>query len=112
MIDGPTLWMGGRGEIDLLRRDLDFTLMVSPFKTIDRIINRIPGLRWILGGRLVAVPMKATGELRDPKIVPLAPEAVGTSLFEMLKRTILLPVRILQPFIPGMEPVESGTITR
>ncbi len=112
VIDGPTLWMGGRGEIDLLRRDLDFTLMVSPFKTIDRIINRIPGLRWILGGRLVAVPMKATGELRDPKIVPLSPEAVGTSLFEMLKRTILLPVRILQPFIPGMEPVESGTITR
>lgn len=112
VIDGPTLWMGGRGKIDLRRRDLDFTLMVSPFKTIDRIINRIPGLRWILGGRLVAVPMKATGELRDPKIVPLAPQAVGTSLLEMLKRTILLPVRILQPFIPGMEPVESGTITR
>ncbi len=111
-IDGPTLWMGGRGEIDLLRRNLDFTLMVSPFKTIDRIVNRIPGLGWILGGRLVAVPIKATGDLKDPKIVPLSPEAVGTSLLEMLKRTILLPVRIIQPLIPGMEEIESGTITR
>ncbi len=111
-IDGPTLWMGGRGEIDLLRRNLDFTVMVSPFKTIDRIVNRIPGLGWILGGRLVAVPMKATGDLKDPKIVPLSPEAVGTSLLEMLKRTILLPVRIIQPFIPGMEEIESGTIAR
>ncbi|MEJ5357965.1 MAG: AsmA-like C-terminal domain-containing protein [Desulfobacterales bacterium] len=111
-IDGPTLWMGGRGEIDLLQRTLDFTLMVSPFKTIDRIVNRIPGLGWILGGRLVAVPMKATGELKDPRIVPLSPEAVGTSLLEMLKRAILLPVRIIQPFIPGMEEIESGTIAR
>jgi hypothetical protein len=86
--------------------------MVSPFKTIDRIINSIPGLRWILGGRLVAIPMKATGNLEDPQITALSPSAVGTSILEMIERTLLLPIEIIQPLVPGMEAPPSNTITR
>lgn len=111
-IDGRTLWMGSRGEIDIATQKIDFTIMVSPFKTIDRIINAIPGIRWILGGRLVAIPMKATGTLEDPQIVPLSPSAVGTSILEMIERTLLLPIEIIQPLVPGLEQQDSGTITR
>jgi hypothetical protein len=111
-IDGRTLWMGSRGEIDIASQEIDFTIMVSPFKTIDRIINSIPGLRWILGGRLVAIPMKATGNLEDPQITALSPSAVGTSILEMIERTLLLPIEIIQPLVPGMEAPPSNTITR
>jgi hypothetical protein len=111
-IDGPTLWMGSRGQIDIASQEIDFTIMVSPFKTIDRIINSIPGLRWILGGRLVAIPMKATGNLEDPQITALSPSAVGTSILEMIERTLLLPIEIIQPLVPGMQATPSGTITR
>ncbi len=111
-IDGRTLWMGSRGEIDIATQKIDFTIMVSPFKTIDRIINSIPGIRWILGGRLVAIPMKATGELENPNIVALSPAAVGTSLLEMFQRTLALPIEIIQPLVPGMESQEGATITR
>jgi hypothetical protein len=111
-INGPTLWMGSRGQIDIASQEIDFTIMVSPFKTIDRIINSIPGLRWILGGRLVAIPMKATGNLEDPQITALSPSAVGTSIMEMIGRTLLLPIEIIQPLVPGMEASPSGTITR
>jgi hypothetical protein len=111
-IDGPTLWMGSRGQIDIASQEIDFTIMVSPFKTIDRIINSIPGLRWILGGRLVAIPMKATGNLEDPQITALSPSAVGTSILEMIERTLLLPVEIIQPLLPGMEAAPSSTISR
>jgi AsmA-like C-terminal region len=83
-IEGLTLWIGSRGEIDIASQEIDFTIMVSPFKTIDRIINSIPGLRWILGGRLVAIPMKATGNMEDPQITALSPSAVGTSILEMI----------------------------
>jgi hypothetical protein len=111
-IDGRTLWIGSRGEIDIDAQQIDFTIMVSPFKTIDRIINSIPGLRWILGGRLVAVPMRAVGSLEDPQVVPLSPSAVGTSIVEMIERTLLLPIQVIQPLVPGMQETPSGTISR
>ena len=111
-IDGRTLWMGSRGEIDIATQKIDFTIMVSPFKTIDRIINSIPGVRWILGGRLVAIPMKATGDLENPDVVALSPSAVGTSILEMLQRTLMLPIEIIQPLIPGMESQEGSTISK
>jgi hypothetical protein len=111
-IDGPTLWIGSRGEIDIATQEIDFTIMVSPFKTVDRIINSIPGLRWILGGRLVAVPMKAVGTLEDPRLIPLSPSAVGTSILEMIERTLLLPIEIIQPLVPGIEASPGGTISR
>jgi hypothetical protein len=111
-IDGRTVWIGSRGEIDIATKEIDFTVMVSPFKTIDRIINSIPGLRWILGGRLVAIPMKAVGHLEDPQIVPLSPAAVGTSILEMIERTLMLPIEIFQPLVPGIEGGSSGTISR
>jgi len=111
-INGRTYWMGSRGEIDIASRKIDFTIIVSPFKTIDRIINAIPGVRWILGGRLVGIPMKATGDIEDPQVVALSPSAVGTSILEMIQRTLMLPVEIIQPLVPGMAPLESGTITK
>ena len=111
-IEGLTLWMGSRGEIDIATQKIDFTIMVSPFKTIDRIINSIPGVRWILGGRLVAIPMKATGDLQDPDVMALSPSAIGTSILEMLQRTLTLPIEIIQPLIPGMEAQEGSTISR
>ncbi len=111
-IDGRTLWMGARGEIDIATGNIDFTIMVSPFKTIDRIINSIPGIRWILGGRLVAIPVKAGGTIENPNITPMSPSAVGTSIIEMIERTLTLPIEIVQPLVPGMEETEGGTIRK
>ena len=102
-LDGPSLWMGARGEINLIDHTLHLFVLVSPFKTVDRIINSIPGLRWILGGRLVAIPMEARGDLSDPEVIPMAPTAVAQSLLDLLGRTIRLPLHIIQPLIPGLD---------
>ena len=95
--------MGARGEIDLSDNTLQLFILVSPFKTVDRIINSIPGLRWILGGRLVAIPMEARGAVSDPEVIPLAPSAVAQSILDMLGRTLRLPLHIFQPLIPGLD---------
>ena len=102
-LDGPSLWMGARGEIDLIDKTLQLFVLVSPFKTVDRIINAIPGLRWVLGGRLVAIPMEARGDIYDPEVIPMAPSAVGQSILDLLGRTIRLPLHIVQPLIPGLD---------
>jgi hypothetical protein len=114
-IDGPSLWMGSRGEVNLASNRLDLTVLVSPFKTVDRIINQIPGVRWILGGRLVAIPIKASGDVFDPQVTPLHPAAVGTGLLEMLERTLMLPATIIQPLLPGTDgqsAMEKSTIRK
>ncbi len=114
-IDGPNLWMGSRGEVDLASNQLDLTVLVSPFKTVDRIINQIPGVRWILGGRLVAIPMRASGDVFDPQVTPLSPASLGTGLLEMIERTLTLPVTIIQPLIPGMgnrDTLDKSTIRK
>lgn len=105
--DGRTLWMGARGEIDLSRLELDAVVMVSPFKTFDRIVSQIPGLRWVLGGRLVAIPFQVQGELNDPRIIPMHPAAVGTGLAETFMRLLTLPLSIIQPFVPGLDASEA-----
>ena len=56
--------------------------------------------------------MKATGNLEDPQITALSPSAVGTSILEMIERTLLLPVEIIQPLLPGVEAAPNGTISR
>jgi hypothetical protein len=60
----------------------------------------------------VAIPIKATGDMDDPNVVALSPSAVGTSILEMLQRTLMLPIEIIQPLVPGLAPPENGTITR
>ena len=106
-VDGRTLWMGSRGQIDLASLQIDLITMVSPFKTIDRIINQIPGIRWILGGRLVAIPLQVSGDVADPRIIPMHPAALGTGIVEMFTRLLSLPVTIIQPLVPGLEKQEQ-----
>ena len=102
-LDGPSLWLGARGKINLLDDTLQLFIVVSPFKTFDRIIRAIPLLGYVLGGRLVAVPIQASGALGNPDVVPMHPAALGESLLDMVGRALLLPVRIIQPLIPDLD---------
>jgi hypothetical protein len=40
------------------------------------------------------LPVKASGKLSDPTVVPLHPSAVGKSLFNMLANILKTPVRL------------------
>ncbi len=102
-VDGPSLWLGARGSIDLTDETLQLFIGVSPFTTFDRIIRSVPLLGYVLGGRLVAIPIQARGSIADPEVVPMHPAAVGQSLVEMAERALLLPVHIIQPLIPDAE---------
>lgn len=102
-LDGPSLWLGARGKINLLEDTLQLFIVVSPFKTFDRIIRAIPLIGYVLGGRLVAVPVQASGALGDPDVVPMHPAALGESILDMVGRALLLPVRVIQPLIPDLD---------
>ena len=96
IIDGEDMTLIFTGLIDPLSDKLDLTCLIAPFKTIDIIIGKIPIINTILEGRIVSLPVKASGKLSDPTVVPLHPSAVGKSLFNMLTNILKTPVRLLE----------------
>ncbi len=89
----------GHGDYVPASRKLDLVLLVSPLTTVDWIIKRIPLIGHILQGTLVAVPVGVKGPVANPRVIPLAPSAVGSRLGGILERTIKTPFRILSPLL-------------
>ncbi len=95
-LDGPSVEIGSYGTFNLLTRQIDLVVTVAPLKTVDRIIKKVPVLRTILGGNLLAIPVRVKGHVDDPQVVPLDPTAIGENLFNMLKRTFTMPVKLFK----------------
>ena len=102
-IDSPSMGIACAGDINLVKKKVDLTVLVAPFKTVDRIVKLIPLVGNILGGTLVSIPFRAKGKLEDPDVIPLSPTAVGAGLLGILQRTLELPITIIQPVLPAPE---------
>ncbi len=101
VLDGPSVKIVGQGSVDLIAGQTDMQFLVSPFRTADSVLGKIPVVRQITGGSLLAVPVRVAGDLEDPTITPLHPSAVGASLLGTMKRTIQLPLKLVDPLVPG-----------
>ena len=107
-LDGKTLEMVAKGELDLINEEMKLTVLVAPLKTVDRIIKFIPLVRDILAGTLISIPVDVRGRLKDPKVSYLSPTAIGEELVEMMKRTLRLPFKLFEPFLPPKK--EEGEV--
>jgi len=103
ILDGPTVELVSRGEIDLVDQKINLTVLVAPHKTVDRIFKRLPLVSDILGGTLISYPVKVRGDLAAPRVSALSPSAVGSELLAIMKRTFHLPVKIIRPSRPSGE---------
>jgi hypothetical protein len=99
-LHGPTMEIVGQGEIDLADQKISLKVLVAPLKTVDRITKRIPLVNTIFAGTLVTIPVKVQGDLKDPKVTALSPSAVGAELFAIMKRTLGLPFKVIEPLLP------------
>jgi hypothetical protein len=102
-IDGASMGLACDGEIDLAEQKINLVILVAPFKTVDRIVKKIPLLNTVLGGKLVSIPFRAKGDLADPMVIPLSPTAVGSGVLGVMERTLKLPITIIQPLMPDEE---------
>jgi len=101
LIDGDSMELAFQGPIDLSKGTLDMQVLASPLKTVDRLFKKIPVVSGLLGGNLISIPIRVSGDLTQPTVVPLSPTAISQEVFNILKRTIKLPITVIQPFIPG-----------
>jgi AsmA-like C-terminal region len=98
IIDGDSMNIVCQGYFDLAKNQMDVTALIAPLKTIDFVIKKIPIVRYILGGSLISIPIGIKGSLENPDVTPIPPSAVGEGLLGIVKRTLQLPVKIIQPF--------------
>jgi len=101
LIDGKSMGLAFEGAIDLFTKKMDVTVLVTPLKTVDTILENIPILGNILGENFIAIPVKVRGDISDPAVTPISPSAVGAGVLGILERTLKLPGRLIQPLIPG-----------
>jgi len=99
-IGGTSLDILAQGEIDLVAKNMDLVVLVAPFSTINWIISHIPLVSSIMGGTLISVPVKVSGDPSNPEVTFLAPSAVGTRLLNLLENILELPVEIISPILP------------
>jgi len=89
----------GEGIVDLSEGNLNLTFYVSPFKTIDVIIEKIPYLGKLILGKprmLVYLPLQVTGPYRNYNIIPLHPSSIGKGIFDFIFRIFGIPEEFFQ----------------
>jgi hypothetical protein len=99
-MDGNTLTLTGKGTLDLNNNALNLTLLVAPLKTVDRLVDKVPLVGDIIGD-IISIPFKVKGDVKDPKVVPLSPSAIGADLKGIMLKTLKLPFKIFQPLLPN-----------
>ena len=106
ILDSPSMEIIGQGELDLERNIINMRILVAPLRAVDSVVRRIPGVSYITGGTLVSVAAEIKGDLKNPEVRTLPASAVGAGLLGMMKRTLKLPVKLIEPARPRGEEQE------
>jgi len=80
------------------------TVLVAPLGRLDRLVRSIPVLGYLLGGTLTSVPVAVSGDIRNPRVVPLGPGAVLGEVAGIFERALKLPARVLAQPAPAPSP--------
>jgi uncharacterized protein YhdP len=85
------------GSADIVKEELDFTLGVQPLQTVDKIVNHIPVVGWILTGKdkdFLTAYFEAKGKWSDPKVSAIPVKSLGKGILGIFRRVFELPVRL------------------
>jgi uncharacterized protein YhdP len=85
------------GKTDVVKEDLDFTIGVQPLQTVDKVVNRIPVVGWLLTGKdkdFLTVFFEAKGKWSDPQVSAIPAKSVAKGVFNIFRRVFELPVRL------------------
>src|SRR5688572_4709218 len=96
-LDSNALRLAASGRVGILQPNTDLTVLVAPLARVDRVVGAIPILGNLLGGVLTTVPVAVSGDIRDPRVVPLGPSAVTDQLLGVFERTLKLPAKLFVP---------------
>ena len=85
------------GNADIVKEELDLTIGVQPLQTVDKIVNRIPVVGWLLTGKdksVLAAYFEAKGKWADPKVSVIPVKSMAKGVLNIFRRVFELPVRL------------------
>ena len=101
VLEASVMGIIARGYLDLSNETLDLNALVSPLKTVNRVVRKIPILGYVLGGSLLSVPVRISGNMNDPKITFLSPSAIASETLGIVERIFKLPIKLVEPVFPA-----------
>jgi uncharacterized protein YhdP len=85
------------GTANMVREDLNFTIGVQPLQTVDKVVNRIPVVGWLLTGKgkdFLTVYFEAKGKWSDPQVTAIPAKSMAKGVLNVFRRVFELPVRL------------------
>ncbi|OGU15471.1 MAG: hypothetical protein A2076_19030 [Geobacteraceae bacterium GWC2_53_11] len=85
------------GTADIVKEELNLTLGAQPLQTVDKIVNRIPIVGWLLTGKdkdLLTAYFEAKGKWSDPQVSAIPVKSMSKGLLNIFVRAFELPVRL------------------
>jgi len=85
------------GNADIVKEELNLTLGAQPLQTVDKIVNRIPIVGWLLTGKeknLLTAYFEAKGKWSDPQVSAIPVKSMGKGILDIFIRAFELPVRL------------------
>ncbi len=105
-VKGQGINLFGSGELDLSTYELDATVLVAPLKTVDVVLEKIPVVGRVVGGKhktMITIPVGVSGPVKDPSVIILQPDKVGGAILNWVRDTIKLPFELIGPMFKGGE---------
>ncbi|AJE03957.1 YhdP family protein [Geobacter pickeringii] len=96
-IDSEAMNISAVGKIDLFREEIDATVGVQPLQTVDKVVNRIPIVGWILTGKdknFITTYFEAKGKWDDPVVTAIPVKSMARGVFDIFKRVFQLPAKL------------------
>jgi len=100
VLDASTAKVVAQGWLDTAAQKIDVNVLVAPLQTANWILDKIPILRRIMGGTVLALPVHVGGTFKDPLVVPLGTKAVASRLTDILANTLKLPADLVHTLSP------------
>ncbi len=93
-IGGKSLDIIAEGEVDFGKNQMDMVVLVAPFSSINWLIRHTPIVNTIMGGTLITIPTRVSGDLTNPEVTVLSPTAVGSRLLNIFTGILKAPVEL------------------
>jgi hypothetical protein len=99
LLDSPSMFITGKGGVDVKSKEVNGTIAVSPLVTLDKTINKIPIIRSIFRDRdkgFVYASYNVRGNIDDPDVSLSYVNTVGGRTIDTLKNLLTLPVELFE----------------
>jgi len=97
-LDSNAMNISAVGKLNMVKNELDLNVGVQPLQTVDKVVNRIPIVGWILTGKdrsIISTYFEAKGAVEDPQVTAVPVKSLAKGVLNIFKRVFELPARII-----------------